>query len=161
MNELNFNIVHPTGADAPNFEDQELCDEIGIWLAIPTRGHLNDEDQPDGLRDDDEFNDDLDDKRCLEELEKKVRQSGERRYFPRLENSMALRVIMGCLMKRNTTQHNNLNRIESQLQNFLSAALILMGPAMVNCPYTYKKIEVVLEAKKIDPVALLDLPVYM
>lgn len=156
-------IVHPTGTNAPNFVEQERCDDVLELISVGLRTFLNTEDDieldlfPQG---DNEFDDELDEQKSLNELEIKVQDSLGFQFFPGLDNYYALRVIRCANKKRNSAQHNNLLRLDAQKQVYLSAALILMGPSMVNCPPIFSEIKTILSNAGVVPLNIYQLPHY-
>lgn len=154
-------IVHPTGPNAPDFVEQERCDDVLELVSVGVRTFLKredgdtDEPLPQG---DDEFDDELDEQKSLNELEIKVLESHGVPFFPGLDNYHALRTIRCANKKRNSVQHNNLLRLDVQRQVYLSASLILMGPIMCNCPHICSEIATILSNAGVVPLDIYQLP---
>ena len=152
-------IVHPIGANAPNFDNQELCDDVGLAVAIALRSLLARENNPnqpppppkDG---------DLDPQTCLEELELKILTSPQGLpFFSGMSNAHALIVVNCSQKKRNSTQHNDLPLLNSNLHVYLSAAYILVGPGMVNSPQALAKVNAALQKVLLIPIPFSSLPI--
>lgn len=151
-------IAHPTGSNAPDFDKQELCDDVGLATAIAVRSFLKRENNPnqppqppkDG---------DLDPQTCLNALELKIITSPQGvPFFSGMSNADALIVVNCSQKKRNSTQHNDLPLINSNLHVYLSAACILVGPRMVNSPQALAKVNAALQKVVLIPLPFSSLP---
>ena len=104
------------------------------------------------------MDDEFDDQVSLNELEKEINAMDGDDLFPGTDNLDTRFVIQWTKMKRNATQHNDLPLINSQLHYYLSAAAILMGPSMVNCPESLASVISNLNTVQLQPLSLNALP---
>ncbi len=144
--------------DIPSFDVQELCDDTGTSVAIGVRSLLVERKQskrpPPGDQDYEVMDEDLDDQHCLDELEKEIDGMGGNDLFPGTDNSSVRFVIRWTRRKRDATQHNDFPLLNSELHNYLSAAAILMGPSMVDCPQSLADVLENLKTVQLVPLSI-------
>jgi len=148
--------------DTPSFDRQDLCDDTGLAVAIGVRSFLkkrnNAKPPPPGDQDLQKMDDEFDDQICLNELDEEIGEMDGTDLFPGTDNSDTRLVIRWTKMKRNATQYNDLPLLNSQLHYYLSAAAILMGPSMLNCPESLASVIFNLNTVQLQPLSLNALP---
>lgn len=161
-------IIHPTGQNAPNFSEQEITDKVSVWIGIGLRAFIHREKNPPpafaplnpSVQPPVPKDGDFDEKNGLSELEKDIRANPRQQYFHQMTNKDAIHVILCTRKKRNSTHHNDLPYLASNLDTYLSAARILLGPDMINFPDGLAVVDDAFKKTGLVPLALSALPKY-